>query len=81
VVIKDTRSRWGSCSSNNNINYSWRISLAPIEVIRYLVAHEVSHLKYQDHSPEFWQCVKSLERRTTHSKNWLRDNGRELYSY
>ena len=81
VVIKDTRSRWGSCSSHDNINYSWRISLAPIEVIRYLVAHEVSHLKHQDHSQEFWQCVKSLERRTTHGKNWLRDNGKELYSY
>ena len=81
IVIKDTKSRWGSCSSNKNINYTWRIALAPAEVIRYLVAHEVSHLKHQDHSREFWTCVRTLERRASYGRNWLKLYGKELYCY
>jgi predicted metal-dependent hydrolase len=81
VVIKDTKSRWGSCSSNNNINYSWRIVLAPYEVIDYLVSHEVSHLKHQDHSREFWKCVKSLHPHYIKNREWLKIHGKELYIY
>lgn len=81
VVIKDTKSRWGSCSSNNNINYNWRVSLAPYYVIEYLVAHEVSHLKHQDHSKNFWNCVKSLYPEYLKGKNWLRTRSKELHVY
>ena len=55
------KSRWASCSTLNNINYSWRLALAPEFVIRYIVAHEVSHLKHQDHSAHFWALVEYLE--------------------
>ena len=81
VVIKDTKSRWGSCSSLNNINYSWRIALAPECVIKYLIAHEVAHLKHKDHSYAFWRCVKQLYIGASLGKNWLKANGNKLFSY
>lgn len=81
VTIKDTKSRWGSCSSINNINYSWRIALAPKEVFEYLIAHEVSHLKHQDHSSAFWKCVAGLYPETEIGKNWLKHHSKELYLY
>lgn len=81
VCIKDTKSRWGSCSSLDNINYNWRIALAPPEAIDYLVAHEVAHLLHRDHSAEFWQCVDKLSANAAAGKNWLRQKGRSLYIY
>lgn len=81
VVIKDTKTRWGSCSSKNNINYSWRIALAPESVIDYLVSHEVAHLKHQDHSRDFWNCVKKLCPKYIEGRNWLKNKGKELYAY
>lgn len=81
VVIKDTRSRWGSCSSLQNINYNWRIMLAPDKVIDYLVAHEVSHLAHQDHSDDFWNCVNTLAEDMTFGRNWLKKHGGELNEY
>lgn len=81
VVIKDTKSRWGSCSSLNNINYSWRIALAPDFVIDYLMAHEVSHLKHQDHSDDFWKCVALLCPEWSRGNSWLRRYGKSLYAY
>ena len=81
ICIKDTKSRWGSCSSLNNINYNWRIALAPKYVIDYMMAHEVSHLKHQDHSPAFWQCVAELDKDWQKGRDWLQKNGRILYTY
>ncbi len=81
VTLKDTKSRWGSCSSKNNINYNWRIALAPLYVIEYLVAHEVSHLQHQNHSQEFWECVSALCPDSIEGRRWLRNHGRELYLY
>ncbi len=81
VSLKDTRSRWGSCSSNRNINYNWRIVLAPAHVIDYLVSHEVAHLAHQDHSPAFWQCVAELCPDFENGRRWLKVRGKELYRY
>lgn len=81
VVIKDTKSRWGSCSSLNNINYNWRLALAPKEVIDYIVAHEVSHLAHQDHSEDFWQCVATLCPKYEIGQTWLKQHGKELYIF
>ena len=81
VSIKDTKSRWGSCSSKSNINYNWRIVLAPAHVIDYLVCHEVSHLRHQDHSPAFWDCVASLCPDYQEGRAWLKVKGKELYRY
>lgn len=81
VAIKDTTSRWGSCSTLNNINYNWRVALAPEYVIDYLMAHEVAHLKYRDHSPAFWRCVKELYPGASLGRAWLKEHGNELYLY
>lgn len=81
VSIKDTKSRWGSCSTLDNINYNWRVALAPDFVIEYLIAHEVAHLKHQDHSKSFWQCVKNLYPRSSEGRLWLKTRGKELYRY
>src|SRR5205085_12520045 len=59
VAVGDANTRWGSCSSTGRIRYSWRLILAPPEVRRYVVAHEVAHLVHMDHGPKF----KALERR------------------
>lgn len=81
ITLKDTKSRWGSCSNKNNINYNWRIALAPYFVIEYLVCHEVSHLAHQNHSADFWQCVAELCPQYQEGRNWLKTNGKELYKY
>jgi len=81
VNIKDTKSRWGSCSTLRNINYNWRIALAPEFVINYLMAHEVSHLKHPDHSTEFWDCVKMLCPDMEHGNTWLKKFGKNLNIY
>jgi len=81
ICIKDTKSRWASCSTLNNINYSWRLALAPEFVIRYIVAHEVSHLKHQDHSAYFWALVDFLEEDAQKGRDWLTENGHQLYLY
>lgn len=81
ISIKDTKSRWGSCSSLGNINYNWRIALAPQEVIDYLIAHEVAHLKYADHSTQFWNCVNLLNPQWKRGHDWLKKNGKTLYIY
>ena len=81
VTLKDTKSRWGSCSSLGNINYSWRIALAPKFVIDYLMAHEVAHLKHPDHSDAFWACVYNLYPDWVKGRTWLKKYGKELYAY
>ncbi len=81
VSIKDTKSRWGSCSSLNHINYSWRIALAPDYVIKYLLAHEVAHLAHQNHSKDFWDCVNFLDSDWKIGHDWLKKHGKSLYYY
>lgn len=81
VTIKDTASRWGSCSTLNNINYNWRIALAPDYVIDYLMAHEVAHLRHRDHSANFWACVQELCPNYEQGQIWLKKFGKNLYLY
>jgi len=81
VTIKDTKSRWGSCSSLHNINYNWRIALAPDFVIRYLISHEVSHLLHPDHSTAFWHCVETVCPDMKHGNVWLKKFGKNLNIY
>lgn len=81
VSIKDTKSRWGSCSTKGNINYNWRIVLAPKNVIDYLVCHEVCHLKHPNHSSAFWEEVKNVCPDYKEWRNWLKIKGKDLYKY
>lgn len=74
VKITSAKTRWGSCSSQKNININWRLILAPLQVLEYVVAHEVAHLKYMDHSAKFWSTVQELQPNYKTYKKWLKDN-------
>lgn len=78
IRFKDTTSRWGSCTSDGNLSFSWRIMMAPPPVINYLVAHEVAHLKEMNHGPNFWKLCKELCPDTDRCKAWLKRNGNAL---
>jgi predicted metal-dependent hydrolase len=81
VTIRDTSSRWGSCSSTRSLSFSWRLVLAPPHVLDYVVAHEVAHLRELNHSARFWRHVESLVRDVEASTKWLSDNGALLHRY
>ena len=81
IKLRDTRSRWGSCSSNSNLMFSWRLIMAPKNVIRYLVAHEVTHLKHFNHSSDFWFEVRSIFGPYENERKWLRTEGTNLHFY
>lgn len=78
VRFKDTTSRWGSCTTDGNLSFSWRIMMAPKPVIDYLVAHEVAHLKEMNHGPKFWKLCQQLAPDTERCKAWLKKNGGAL---
>ena len=82
IAIRDTSSRWGSCSTSGTMSFSWRLAFAPMDVMRYVVMHELAHVVHMDHSPEFWKTVGQLygfgvER----AKRWLNVHGAELHKY
>lgn len=78
IRFKDTVSRWGSCSSEGNLSFSWRIMMAPKPVIDYLVAHEVAHLVHMNHGKDFWSLCEELCPDTDRCKAWLKKNGSAL---
>jgi predicted metal-dependent hydrolase len=78
VVIKDTRSRWGSCAADGTLMFSWRLVMAPPEVQDYVVAHEVAHLRHMDHSPRFWAQVATLTPHRAAATAWLERGGAGL---
>ncbi len=81
IGLRDPRTRWGSCSSDGNLSFSWRLVLAPAPVLDYVVAHEVAHLAHLDHSPAFWAIATELAEDTGSSRAWLRENGARLRRY
>jgi predicted metal-dependent hydrolase len=81
ITLRDTRSRWGSCSSHGALMYSWRLIMAPPEVLSYVAAHEVAHLKELNHSPAFWHVVKQIYGDYHAQTAWLRKNGASLHKY
>ena len=81
VTIRDTRSRWGSCSAAGRLNFSWRLILAPEPVLDYVVAHEVAHLDEMNHGPRFWSLVDRLHPDVDGARRWLRNHGAGLHRY
>lgn len=81
IAIKDQKTKWGSCSSKGNINYNYRIIMAPNSIINYLVVHELCHLIELNHSLKFWELVESILPDYKESLNWLKLNGSNLKIY
>ncbi len=79
ITLRDTRSRWGSCTTEGNLMYSWRLVLAPSEVLEYVAAHEVSHLVEMNHSEAYWAVVERVMPDYKRPRKWLRDNGGALH--
>ena len=79
IRIKDTKTRWGSCSSKCNLNFNYRIIMAPEEVMDYVIVHELCHLKHMNHGKKFWESVALYMPGYEKHKEWLKINGRLLY--
>jgi len=81
IIVRDTASRWGSCSSGRLLSFSWRLVLAPPFVLDYVVAHEVAHLREMNHSPRFWRLLESMAGNVEKPQAWLNANGPQLHRY
>jgi len=81
LTLRDTRSRWGSCSSAGGLMYSWRLILAPPDILHYVAAHEVAHLKEMNHSRAFWATVEDIHGDYRDQRHWLQTEGNALHRY
>ncbi len=72
--IKSFKSRWGSCTSNGRVDFNWKIIMAPIRMVDYVVVHELCHLKKHDHSPAYWREVERIMPDYQKCRNWLKEN-------
>jgi predicted metal-dependent hydrolase len=81
VSVRDTTSRWGSCTAKGDLSFSWRLVLAPDFVGRYVAAHEVAHLAEMNHSPDFWALVEGLVGDFRTPRAWLKRHGPQLHRY
>lgn len=78
LSIREQRTRWGSCSTKGNLNMNWRLVMAPLEVLDYVVVHELSHLIEMNHSQNFWRIVEGVTPGYKVYRKWLKDNGSKL---
>ena len=81
ITLRDTRSRWGSCSNDAKLMFSWRLIMAPEDILAYVAAHEVAHLKHMNHSKDFWETVEYLFGPYKKERAWLKQNGPSLHRY
>ncbi|QCP86745.1 M48 family peptidase [Cereibacter sphaeroides] len=81
LTLRDTRSRWGSCTQDGCLMFSWRLILAPPPILDYVAAHEVAHLAQMNHSPAFWAEVARLDPDYALHRAWLRRQGQALHGF
>ncbi len=81
ITIRDTVSRWGSCSSDGRLSFSYRLIFAPKQALDYVVAHEVAHLAHMDHSENFWDTCESISRDFEGGIDWMREHGHTLMRF
>jgi predicted metal-dependent hydrolase len=81
VSLRDTASRWGSCSQSGSLSFSWRLVLAPPFVLDYLAAHEVTHRVELNHSKRYWRALERVFPEWRRAEAWLRAHGPSLYRY
>ena len=78
IAIKDQKTRWGSCSSKQNLNFNYRLVMAPQPVIEYVVIHELCHMIHMNHSKEFWKEVEKFQPEYKQYRKWLKDHQYDL---
>ena len=78
IKVKEQKKRWASCTSNNELLFNWRCSMAPANILDYIVLHEMTHMIYKDHSQEFWDRMAAVMPDYEVRKEWLRNNGIKL---
>ena len=81
ISLRDTRSRWGSCNHSGRLMFSWRLAMAPPDILDYVAAHEVAHRRHMDHSAAFWATVERIHGAYAGPRAWLRENGASLHRY
>lgn len=81
ISIRDTRSRWGSCARDGALSFSWRLIMAPPEILNYVAAHECAHLVHLNHSSAYWRLLKTLDVDAVAARDWFSLNGQSLYAY
>ena len=81
IRIGDQRTLWGSCSPGGTLSFNWRLVLAPVEVLDYVVVHELCHLRVLDHSRRFWRLVERRRPHWREQRDWLREHGPELLAF
>ena len=81
IQIRDQRSRWGSCSTAGTLSFNWRLVLAPLEVLDYVVVHELCHLREANHSRRFWRLVEERRPHFRLHRAWLHEHGPELLAF
>lgn len=81
LAVRDQLSRWGSCSSTGSLSFSWRLIMAPPEVLDYVAAHEVAHLREMNHSKRFWALVRQAMPEMDAARQWLYTHGTDLHRY
>jgi predicted metal-dependent hydrolase len=81
IAVRDQTSRWGSCSTTGVLSFSWRLIMAPPEILDYVAAHEVAHLREMNHGPRFWKLVAKTMPDMDDAKRWLQIYGMDLHRY
>ncbi len=81
ISVRDASTRWGSCTSEGRLSFSWRLIFAPANVLSYVAAHEVAHLKHLNHSKRFWSVVRQLVGPYADEERWLNEEGMTLHRY
>ena len=77
--ISNAKRRWGSCSAKGRLNFSWRLIMAPLSVVDYVIVHELAHLEVRNHSKAFWRKVEGTMPNYKQNRKWLKENGHLLY--
>jgi len=80
-VVRDMKSRWGSCSTDGRMTLSWRLIFAPMEAVDYVISHEVAHLIHPNHGSKFWTLCEKLSDNFTAGHSWMQKNGSNLGRY